>query len=114
MVDLPNLPQSPAGPIRSKLMLMALALALFAGLAAAAVVEVRRLSTIYDERDVNYFLGVPVVALIPETLTVSERGSARRQLFVRRLGYLALGAAAVPILALALNATKVFQILGNK
>ena len=114
MVDQPNLPQSPAGPIRSKLMLMALVLALVAGVAAAAVVEVRRLSTIYDERDVNYFLGVQVVALIPETLTVSERGADRRQLFVRRLGYLALGAAAVPILALVLNATKVFQILGNK
>ena len=114
MVDQPNLPQSPAGPIRSKLMLMAGALALFTGLAAAAVVEIRRLSAIYDERDVNYFLGVPVIALIPETLTVGERGSVRRQLFFRRLGYLALGVAAVPILALALNATKVFQILGNK
>jgi uncharacterized protein involved in exopolysaccharide biosynthesis len=114
MVDQPNLPQSPAGPMRSKLMLMALVLALVTGVAAAAVVEVRRLSTIYDERDVDYFLGVPVVALIPETLTVSERGSASRQLFVRRLGYLVLGAAAVPILALVLNATKVFQILGNK
>lgn len=114
MVDQPNLPQSPAGPIRSKLMLMASALALFLGLAAAAVAEVRRLSTIYDERDVDYFLGVQVVALIPETLTVSERGAVSRQLFARRLGYLALGAAAVPILALVLNATKIFQILGNK
>ena len=32
---------------------------------------------IYDERDVGYFLGVPVVALIPETLT-QERGAGRR------------------------------------
>ncbi len=114
MVDQPNLPQSPAGPIRSKLMLMAFALALFTGLAAAAVVEIRRLSAIYDERDVDYFLGVPVIALIPETLTAGERGHARRRLFLRRLGYLALGLAAVPILALTLDATKVFQILGNK
>lgn len=114
MVDQPNLPQSPAGPIRSKLMLMALVLALVAALAAAAVVEVRRLSMIYDACDVDYFLGVPVVALIPETLTVRERGAASRQLFVRRLGYAALGAAAVPILAFVLDATKIFQILGNK
>lgn len=114
MVDQPNLPQSPAAPDRSRLMLMALALALGTGAAGAAVAEARRLSTIYDERDVSYFLGVPVVALIPETLTVIERGAARRRQFVRRLGYLAIGAAAIPILALVINATKVFQILGNK
>jgi protein tyrosine kinase modulator len=114
MVDQPNLPQSPAAPNRSRLMLMALALAVVTGAAGAAAVEARRLSKIYDERDVNYFLGVPVVALIPETLTVIERGAARRRLFVRRLGYLAIGAAAVPILALVINATNVFQILGNK
>lgn len=114
MVDQPNLPQSPAGPIRSRLMLMALGLALVIGVAAAAAVEARRLSTIYDERDVSFFLGVPVVALIPETFTPGERGSASRQLFTRRLAYLAAGAAAVPILALVIDATKVFQLLASK
>lgn len=114
MVDQPNLPQSPAGPIRSKLMFLALALALVVGIAAAAVVEVRRLSIIHDSRDVDYLLGVPVVALIPESLTFNERGAQRRQCYYRRLGYLALGAVAVPILALALNATKIFQILGSR
>jgi len=95
-------------------MWMALALALGMGAAAAAAVEARRLSKIYDERDVDYFLGVNVVALIPETLTPKERGAAGRQLFVRRLAYLAMGAVAVPLLALVINATNVFQILGNK
>ena len=114
MVDQPNLPQSPAGPNRQRLMMLALALALASGLVAAAASEARRLSRIYDDRDVAYFLGVPVVALIPETLTVTERSRAQRKLFARRLGYLALGAAAVPILALALNATRIFQILGSK
>lgn len=114
MVDQPNLPQSPAGPIRSRLMMVAALLALVIGVIGAAIAEARKLSMIYDERDVNYFLGVPVVALIPETLTVSERGRGARQLFARRLAYLVLGAAAVPILALLLDATKIFQILGSK
>lgn len=114
MVDPPNLPESPAAPIRSKLMLVAAGLALLIGVIGAAVVEAKRLAMIFDERDVNYFLGVPVVALIPETLTVTERGRSEREMFKRLLVYLALGAAAVPLLTLLLNATKLFQILGNK
>ena len=57
---------------------------------------------IYDERDVNYFLGVPVVALIPETLTTNERSHDARRMFAassavsgdRRGGRAACGAAA--------------------
>jgi hypothetical protein len=114
MVDQPNLPQSPAGPIRSRLMLIAALLALIVGVIGAAVAEARTLSMIYDERDVNYFLGVPVVALIPETLTTNERGHDSRRMFALRLRYLAIGAAAVPLVALLLNFTKIFQILGSK
>jgi uncharacterized protein involved in exopolysaccharide biosynthesis len=114
MVDQPNLPQSPAGPNRQRLLMLALALALASGLGAAAACEVRRLSKIYDGRDVAYFLGVPVLALIPETLSPAERGDSQRRAFRHRLAFLALGAAAVPVLALLLNATKIFQILGNK
>ncbi len=114
MVDQPNIPESPAGPIRSRLMMIALGLSLVIGVLAVAAVEARKMSMICDERDVSYFLGVPVVALIPETLTIPERGRVRQQLFIRRLLYLGLGLAAVPVVALLLNATKLFQILGSK
>jgi len=114
VVDQPNLPQSPAGPIRSRLMLMALALAVGVGVLGAGAAEARRLPMICDERDINYFLGVPVIALIPETLTTSESRSLGRKLASRRLLYLVLGAAAIPLLAMLLNATRIFQILGSK
>ncbi|MGA9772451.1 MAG: Wzz/FepE/Etk N-terminal domain-containing protein [Blastocatellia bacterium] len=113
-VDQPNLPQSPAAPNRSKLMMFALALALGAGLVAAIIVELPRMTRIHDERDINYFLGVPVVAMIPETLTIAERGQSQNSLFKRRLVYLLMGAAAVPVLVLVLNSIRIFQILGNK
>jgi uncharacterized protein involved in exopolysaccharide biosynthesis len=112
-VDQPNLPQSPAAPNRARLMMFALAMALGAGLAAVAV-EIPRMTVIYDERDVNYFLAVPVVALIPETLTTAERGQSQNNLFKRRLVFLIAGAAAIPLLALVLNSLRIFQILGNK
>lgn len=114
MVDHPNVPETPAAPIRSRLMLIALVIAVIAAVIGAAAVEARRFSMIYDERDVGYFLGVPVVGLIPETLTVPERSRVRQRLFTRRLIYLAAAAVAVPMLALLLDATKIFQILGSK
>ncbi|MFP5264741.1 MAG: GumC family protein [Blastocatellia bacterium] len=114
VVNRPNLPQSPAAPKRARLAGMALGLALAAGLAAAFVAEAPKLSMIVDDRDVKYYLGVPVVALIPETLTVAERGHTQRDLFKRRLRLLMLGAAALPLLVLLFNSLNIFQILGSK
>jgi hypothetical protein len=114
MVDHPNIPESPAAPIRSRLMLIALVIAVIASVVGAAAVEARRFSMIHDERDINYYLGVPVVAMIPETLTVPERSRINQRLFARRLVYLAVAVVAIPVLALLLDATKLFQILGSK
>ncbi|HEX8090853.1 MAG TPA: Wzz/FepE/Etk N-terminal domain-containing protein [Blastocatellia bacterium] len=114
VVNRPNLPQAPAAPKRTRLAGMALGLALVAGLVAAFVAEAPRLSMIIDDRDVKYYLGVPVVALIPETLTIAERGHTQQHLFKRRLRFLMIGAAALPLLVLLLNSLNIFQILGSK
>jgi uncharacterized protein involved in exopolysaccharide biosynthesis len=114
IVDEPNLPQSPAAPMRSKLMLFALAMALGAALVAAIIAELPRFTRIHDERDIKYFLGVPVVALLPENLTTGERTARSRQLFARRVRFLLIGAAIIPALAFVLNFTHIFHILGSK
>jgi polysaccharide biosynthesis transport protein len=114
IVDEPNLPQQPAAPGRAKLMLFALAMALAAALVAAAAAELPRFTRINDERDIKYFLGVPVVAQLAENLTDAERGVRARQQFARRLRYLLIGAAAIPLLAFVLNFTHIFHILGSK
>lgn len=66
MVDAPHLPQVPAGPQRARLLAAAAAGALMLALALAWLLEMRRASQIEDARDVDYYLGVPVLALIPE------------------------------------------------
>ncbi|HVG21787.1 MAG TPA: Wzz/FepE/Etk N-terminal domain-containing protein [Blastocatellia bacterium] len=114
VVNHPNLPQSPAAPKRTRLAGMALGLALVAGLVAAFVAEAPKLSMISDDRDVKYYLGVPVIALIPETLTIAERGQTQRRLLKRRVGFLVIGAASLPLLVLLLNSLNIFQILGSK
>lgn len=113
-VDAPNLPQAPSAPHRSRLMMIAAVMGLVTGLLAAVIAEFPRLTKLHDERDVNYFLGVPVLAAIPQTLTLSERRHAGRRFLVTSLVYLGVGVAAVPILALLLNASRLFHILGYK
>ena len=114
IVDEPNLPQQPAAPTRSKLMLFALAMALGAGLVAAVIAELPRLARINDERDIKYFLGVPVVAQLAESYTADERRHEARRQFARRLRFLLVGAAIIPLLAFVLNFSHVFHILGSK
>jgi protein tyrosine kinase modulator len=114
VVDEPNLPQQPAAPMRSKLMLFALAMALGAALVAAVVAEFPRLTRLNDERDIKYFLGVPVVAQLAESFTADERRREARRQFGRRLRLLLIGAAMIPALAFVLNFTHIFHILGSK
>jgi uncharacterized protein involved in exopolysaccharide biosynthesis len=114
IVDVPTQPQSPVGPDRTKLGLLALVLALGAGLVAAMAVEAPRLFAIRDDRDVQYYLGAPVVALIPETLTPAERGRARRLHLARGILAIVLAAILVPIFILVFNSLQVFQILANR
>src|SRR5205085_1032162 len=114
IVDEPNLPQQPAAPGRAKLMMFALAMALGAALVAAVIAELPRFTRIHDERDIKYFLGVPVVALLPENFTATERSTEARRQFARRLRFLLIGAATVPVLAFILNFTHIFHILGSK
>ena len=111
VLDPPNLPVAPFGPDRTKLKLFALALALAIGLGAAVIVEGPRLRMIQDERDAEYFLGVPVVGLIPETLTPDERGHQRRLLLMRRLALLILAVVAVPLLVMLIYRSGVIQLI---
>ncbi|HMG33719.1 MAG TPA: Wzz/FepE/Etk N-terminal domain-containing protein [Blastocatellia bacterium] len=114
IVDAPDLPQAPAAPHRTKLMMFALAMAAAGGIVAALLAELPKLTRLHDERDVSYFLGVPVLASIPQSLTISERSAARRRMMTRGAIYFLIGAIAVPLLALLLNASRLFHILGYK
>jgi hypothetical protein len=81
-------------------------------LLVAASREFLRLLMINDDRDVEYYLGVPVLALIPETLTPFERGRRRRLLLLRWLGLGLLSAMMIPIFVAVLDRLQIFQFLG--
>src|SRR5262249_33398768 len=86
VIDSANVSEKPVAPNRNLLRLLGLGIALGLGLLVAAAREFLRLLMINDDRDVEYYRGAPVLALIPETLTPFERGRRRRLLLLRWLG----------------------------
>jgi hypothetical protein len=69
---------------------------------------------INDDRDIEYFLGAPVLALIPETLTPLERSRRRKVQMTRSLLVMMLAAALIPAFIALLIRLQIFQILGGR
>ncbi|HZM86277.1 MAG TPA: hypothetical protein VFF31_06935 [Blastocatellia bacterium] len=90
VVDEPSVPRIPVGPNRFKYRMFCVALALGLALLIAFALEIPKLYSINDDRDVEYYLGVPVIALIPETVTPNE-GKSRRLLLGRVAGAVLIG-----------------------
>lgn len=114
LVDPPATPDTPVGPSRVLLALFALSLALGAGLLVAAVLEARRLVRIQDDLDVSYFLGAPVLAAIPETLTPGEQHARRTGRVLRGVAFAALAAVLVPALFALFSVVPVFELLAQR
>jgi hypothetical protein len=96
-------------------MLVALGVAagLALGLLLAGIFEVPLLLTIQSSEDARHYTGLPVLISVPELMTPQEARSLPRR---RRL-LLAAGVVAtvisIPLLALALRLTHVFEILSQ-
>ena len=82
LVDMPTEPRIPIGPNRAKYRWFAAALSLGFALLVAFALEIPKLYSITDDRDVEYYLGVPVIALIPEAVNPSD-GRSRKLLLGR-------------------------------
>src|ERR1700752_2543672 len=113
IIDPANLPSVPVAPRRFLLSAIGLGLGLAIGLLLTAIVEVPRLLTIQSSEDARHYTGLPVLIAVPELLTPQEARSIPRR---RRL-LLAAGVAAtivsIPLLALALKFTHVFELLSQ-
>ncbi len=114
VTEQPNRPNFPAAPNKLMLMALGLGLALAFGLIVAFGTEVPRFFQINDERDIEYYLGAPVLAAIPETLTPIERSHKRKLKMTRGILVLMLVGALIPTFVVVLNTLKIFQVLGNK
>ncbi|HEU0175689.1 MAG TPA: hypothetical protein VFV58_15615 [Blastocatellia bacterium] len=114
VIDSPDVSRNPVAPRRNLLILLGLGIALGLGLLVTAALEFSRLLMINNDRDVEYYLGAPVLALIPETLTPFERGRRRRLSLLRWLGLGLLSAMMIPIFVAVLDHLQIFQLLGSR
>jgi succinoglycan biosynthesis transport protein ExoP len=113
VIDSANLPSQPVAPKRFILFALGLGLGLGFGLLLTAIVEAPKLLTIQNREDAAHYTGLPVLATVPELLTPQEARAIPRR---RRL-LLAVGIAAtiisIPLLALVLRATHVFEFFSS-
>jgi uncharacterized protein involved in exopolysaccharide biosynthesis len=114
VVDAPLAQPAPVAPNRRLLQLIGMGIALALGLLIASAWEIPRLFLIHSDRDVEYYLGTPVLAVIPETLTSFQRGRRRVLWGLRWLGLAALLGAMIPALVIVIDRTQIFQILANR
>jgi uncharacterized protein involved in exopolysaccharide biosynthesis len=114
VIDAPIARTAPVGPNRLMLKLIGAGIALALGLLIASAWEIPRLFLIHNDRDVEYYLGTPVLAMLPETLTPAQRGRRRVLWGLRWVGLALLLGAMIPALVLVLDRAQVFQILASR
>jgi uncharacterized protein involved in exopolysaccharide biosynthesis len=114
VIDAPLAQPAPVSPNRRMLMLIGLGIALALGLLIASAWEIPRLFLIRNDRDVEYYLGTPVLAVIPETLTPPQRGRRRVLWGLRWLGLALLLGAMIPVFVIVIDRAQIFQILANR
>jgi polysaccharide chain length determinant protein (PEP-CTERM system associated) len=111
VVDPANLPVTPVAPKRLMLSTLGLAFGLAVGLMLVGVVEGPRLLTIQNSEDATHYTGLPVLLAVPELLTPQEaRSLPRRRKLLLAAGMVAT-VVSIPMLALALKLSNIFEFL---
>lgn len=109
--DPANLPESPVAPKRAMLTAMGSAIGLAIGLFLAALFELPRLFKIQNIEDAKHYTGLPVLASVPPLLSADERLWLRRSHWLRVLAGIIGAVGAIPLIAMILQATKLFERL---
>lgn len=111
VIDAANLPTKPVAPKRFLLAGFGLIAGLGVGLLLVGLVEVPLLLTIQSSEDARHYTGLPVLMTVPELLTPQEaRALPRRRKLLLAAGMVAT-IVSIPLLALALKITHVFEFL---
>lgn len=111
VIDPANLPMKPVAPKRLMLSSLGLGVGLGLGMLLVGLVEGPRLFTIQNSEDARHYTGLPVLLAVPELLTPQEaRAVPRRRKLLLAAGMVAT-IISIPMLALALKLTHVFEFL---
>ncbi|MBK8809710.1 MAG: hypothetical protein IPN69_03145 [Acidobacteria bacterium] len=109
--DPANLPESPVAPKRGMLTALGAAIGLAIGLFLAAIFELPRIFKIQNIEDAKHYTGLPVLASVPPLLSHDEKVWLTRSRRLRLLAGAILAIGAIPLIALILQTTKIFERL---
>lgn len=107
--DTANLPESPVAPKRGMLTGLGAAIGLAIGLFLAAIFELPRVLKIQNIEDAKHYTGLPVLASVPPLLSHDEKIWLKRSHWLRLAAGVTLAVGAIPLIALILQATKIFE-----
>ncbi|HEX4899795.1 MAG TPA: GNVR domain-containing protein [Pyrinomonadaceae bacterium] len=110
VIDAANLPSKPVAPKRFMLSVMGLGIGLVFGFLLVGVMEIPKLLTIQTSEDASHYTNLPVLVSVPELLTPQEARSVPRRRRLLLAAGIAVTIASIPLLALALRATHVFEM----
>jgi polysaccharide chain length determinant protein (PEP-CTERM system associated) len=111
VIDAANLPSQPVAPKRLLLSSVGLVAGIGLGLLLVGIFEGPGLLTIQNAEDARHYTGLPVLLAVPELLTPYEaRALPRRRRLLLAAG-VAVTLVSIPMLALALKLTHVFEYL---
>jgi polysaccharide chain length determinant protein (PEP-CTERM system associated) len=113
VVDPANLPEKPVAPKRLAITAGGFGLGFVLGIILVLALEVRRLFTIQTIEDAKHYTSLPVLASIPELLTPAEAVAIPRRRNLALAAGIAAAVVAVPMLALVLTMTHVFEIIAQ-
>ncbi len=109
--DAANLPQTPVAPKRAVLTAVGAGLGLALGLLLAALFEIPRLFKIQTIEDAKHYTGLPVLASVPPLLSHEEKTWIKRSHWLKVLAGIAVAVGIIPLLAMGLQATHIFEKL---
>ena len=113
VIDPANLPSKPVAPKRLMLVVLGIGAGLMVGLLLAGIFEVPLLLTIQSTEDARHYTGLPVLISVPELLTPQEARSLPRRRRLLLVAGMVATIVSIPLLALALRLTHVFEILSQ-
>jgi len=107
--DAANLPSSPVAPKRGILTALGAAIGLILGLFLAAAFELPRVLKIQTIEDAKHYTGLPILASVPPLLSHSEKAWQTRAHWLKVLAGFAVAIGAIPLIIMALLASRIFE-----